>query len=82
MWPLIPQQWSLQPFWIGVGFVKPHMPMVYRQEFDRVVPEAEQVGDNLILQPTQIHSRLHVAMPVRGEALNAQLPTLTALSLG
>jgi iduronate 2-sulfatase len=34
---------SGQPFWIGVGFVKPHMPHVFPAEFLDVVPATAEI---------------------------------------
>ena len=34
---------SGQPFWIGVGFVKPHMPHVFPEEFLDVVPQTADI---------------------------------------
>jgi len=32
-----------QPFWLGVGFVKPHEPHIYPKEFEDLVPKLEDI---------------------------------------
>lgn len=32
-----------QPFWLGVGFVKPHLPHIYPKEFENLVPKLEDI---------------------------------------